>query len=131
MVDYVKLGATALRLVQGAGKTITVIQLETAPDDAAKPWRGPADQRGPVAATQDLSAVEIPLQSRIGLGGMFKKSTVPDNVTNFFLGVAEDGMPDLTNFDELISDGVTYHIEQAESLRPGPRTMLYYFLVSK
>lgn len=131
MVDYVKMAATALRLVTKNGKTITLVKLATTPSDVTKPWRGPVDQRGPAAASVDLKGVEVPLLKR-QFGAAYSKKDIPDTVTDAFLvAPALSGTPDLTEFDELISDGVTYKIEVADVLRPGPVILLYYFMVSK
>ena len=41
MVDYTALAATATRLIEANGRSITVLARSQLPDDSAKPWRGP------------------------------------------------------------------------------------------
>lgn len=118
----------ALALVTENGKTIAVQKLAVTPSDAQKPWRGPADQRAPVAASQSLKAVAIPLA---GIGKMIDKKDIPANVTDFFLVTPELTTPDLSDYDEVVDEGTTSPIVKIIRLRPATVTLLYVIGVAR
>jgi hypothetical protein len=60
MADYVRLAATAKRLVESNGRPVSFVRLQDAPADPDKPWRGAADPRTPPAATVAGAAVAVP-----------------------------------------------------------------------
>jgi len=128
VVDYVKLAATALRLVTNNGKSITIAKLGTTPSDVAKPWRGPADQRSPYADSETVMAVEVPLA---GLGKMISKSDIPDGVKDFYLVAPGLTTPALNDFDELVDGSTTYRIVSVNVLKPADVVLLYAIGVQK
>ncbi len=128
MVDYVKLAATALRLVTKNGKSIAIAKLGTTPSDAAKPWRGPADQRSPYADSQSVMAVAVPLG---GLGKLINKDDIPDGVKDFYLVAPGLSTPALNDYDELVDGGTTYRIVSMNILKPADVVLLYAIGVQK
>lgn len=128
MVDYVKLAATALRLVTKNGKTVTVTKLNTTASDADKPWRGAADPRGPAAATESVKAVEVAPAS---LGKLISKGDIPANVETAFMIAPELTTAVLDDFDELTSDGTIYSIEKIIKIKPADVVMLYIIMVAR
>ena len=40
MADFVKLAATAQRLVEANGRAVDLFRVNRTPDDPARPWRG-------------------------------------------------------------------------------------------
>lgn len=128
MVDYTNMAAMALRLVTQNGKTITVAKLDTAPSDATKPWRGPADQRAPYVDSQSVKAVEIPLS---GIGKLVSKKDIPDDVTDFYIVAPEPSTPSLLGFDEVVDGAVTSRVTKMEVLKPADVVLLYIIGVQK
>lgn len=128
MVDYVKLAATALRLITKNGKTITVTKLNTTASDANKPWRGAVDPRSPPAATASVKAVEVAPGS---LGKLISKGDIPADVETAFMVAPELTTAALDDFDELTSDGTIYSIGKIIKIKPASVVMLYIFMVAK
>lgn len=128
MVDYIKLAATALRLVTKNGKTITVTKLNTTASDPSKPWRGAADPRSPAAATETVKAVEVAPGS---LGKLVSKGDIPDNIETTFMVAPELTTAVLDDFDEVTSAGTIYRIEKIVKVAPANVVMLYIIMVAR
>lgn len=128
-IDYNRMAATARRLIDGAGRTINVRKLATAPTDAAKPWRGQADPVAPLAAgPTPLRAVAVPPSSLSQLG---MSTESPDLVQRsrliFIAAPPEAGPDDLSGYDEVVdSDGDIHRITALETLRPAEVTLLFF-----
>lgn len=133
MANYEKLKATALRLITKNGKTVTLNRFAKSAADPAKPWRGPADMQGPVAATQTEKAVELGVNNELGsFGKMISKDDIPDCVTDMWMVARTDGNEDLENYDQLIDDeGTAHKIEMAVRIKPGSITILYVLGTSR
>lgn len=122
MVDAVKLAATALRLLNDNGRSVTFIQHDTTPEIAAQPWDGPAAPRTTPASTLVLSAVfaHPRFVDRLGLtievDDLIRRSEQ--------IMIVSQGTNDLSIFQEVL-DGTTYwKITGVEILRPGDTTLL-------
>lgn len=122
MVDYVKLAATANRLVTKSGKSITVRKLNSAPADPTKPWRGAVDPRSPAADTQVVAAVEV---AESGIGKLINKKDIPDTVDKFYIAAPGLSTPDLDDFDEVNDGGVDARIVLMKALRPAGTVLIY------
>lgn len=131
MVDYVKLAATATRLVRANGTTVTINALATAPADPAKPWRGPVDQRAPFAGSVTVKAVRIGTSKTqiASLGKLIKKDDIPDSVDELWL--VEPGSVDISDYDELVVGGVTEQIQLAVQIKPADVVLLWILGTSK
>lgn len=130
MVDYTKLAATALRLIKKNGFQITVNKLGTTPADPNKPWRGPADNNNPLAATETLWAIEAGL-SESDAGAVVKKKDIPDDLLVPLLVAPELNTPSLLDYDQVIVDGQTCPIVQITQLKPASTVLLYEIKVEK
>lgn len=60
MVDYTKLAATAKRLVEANGRTITFIREAESRADPLKPWDGPGSEGSAPPTLVDLPGVFVP-----------------------------------------------------------------------
>lgn len=131
MVDYVKLAATATRLIRANGTTVTLNALSTAAADPTKPWRGPVDQRAPFAGSVQLKAVRMGTsKTQLGsLGTLIKKDDIPDSVTELWL--VEPGTVDLSDYDELVVGGVTEQLQLAVKVKPADVVLLWVLGTSK
>jgi len=126
MVDYVKLAATALRLVEKNGRTVQFVKLDTTPlADSTKPWRGTSNPRTTPDATLDLKAVVV------GPTSLGFKTTVSD-----FLKKSEQIMivattQDLSQYNEIVDNSRRWKIDGFEKLAPAGTTILYFVGVSQ
>jgi hypothetical protein len=125
VVDYVKLAATALRLVDKNGKTITVRKLAGTAADPTKPWRGPADPRSPTADSQDVRAVEVGVDTLTKMGKVIKKTDIPDNVEKCYIVAPGLATPALDDFDEVIDGDVQARIVLMKPLKPADTVLIY------
>lgn len=121
---YVKMATVATRLIQSKGTTVVVNKLNTAPADPAKPWRGPADPRSPLGGTVTCKAVRLGTQGSLGdLGKLIKKDDIPSEVETFFM--LEPGSTDLSEFDELVTEGRTENIKFVLAVKPADVVLLW------
>tara|TARA_R110000772_G_scaffold267648_1_gene392128 strand:- start:103 stop:489 length:387 start_codon:yes stop_codon:yes gene_type:complete len=128
MVDYVKLAATATRLVEANGRDLSFVQLLETPTDVAEPWRGNATPRE--ASTIVLgSGVAVPPSSASTLGIHVADDHFLKRADQILICVAEE---DIENFDEVIDEGSTvWKITGVEKLRPSTTTILYFVGVKR
>lgn len=128
MVDYVRLGNTALRLVQKNGRGVRLHKLSATAGDPSMPWKGPTEANK-IIDTQVLSGVFVSPSAFLGL-----RAQDDDLLKRYeqFLIVAPGPSYtiDLSGYHLAQDDepsSVLYRMEKVEKLRPGPLTMLYYF----
>lgn len=114
MPNYAKLAATAKRLVDGAGRTVTLIALDYDVDDPTKPWLGPVDPRATPAKTLQVKAAFVSLGAGLGFSkqaiDLSKKATA-----SCLVGSTED----LSIYQELLDGQDRYKITYVEALQPG------------
>lgn len=123
MVDYVRLAATATRLVEANGRAMSFVRLDEIPTDLDEPWRGATLARAPAAETVSGSAVAVPPSSLVALG---RKTTDEDFVKRseqILIAVADS---DIEGFDEVLDEEVRWRITGVEKLKPGSTTLLYF-----
>ena len=129
MPDFAKLGATATRLVDGAGRTVRLLKLDFDAENSEKPWRGSDLPR--LRPENEISVigafVQISSASQLGLS----KQTM--DFARDAEAVCLVGSPlDLSEFDELIdSDETRYKIVTSETLRPANLIMLTYLVLRR
>ena len=129
MVDYVKMAATALRLVTKYGRSVTLVKFNVTPDDAAKPWRGTAHPRQTPEATLALPAVFVDPTSISSLGFAAVVSDLLKNCEQVCLIASTE---DLTGYNEILdTNGVRWKIDKMDKLAPAETTLLYYMGVSR
>jgi hypothetical protein len=119
-IDYVKMAATAQRLISTNGRIITLLKFAPS-TDIQKPWRGP----NPVLplATLDRSAVTVSV-SLLKLGQTQVSDDLLKRVTDV-AWVACDG-EDLIGYDAIIEDGKQYSIEWVQQLKPATIPLVAY-----
>lgn len=133
MPNYTKLRATAKRLVEGAGRAVTVRRRNDTPADATMPWRGPAD---PAAVPNAVSVACIGVFTAITYGDD------DDGTRRAFSGLlvaassvlTEDDPPvdvDLRNFDEVVDGSDVWSITEAIPVQPGPVCLLWKLTLKK
>lgn len=126
MVDYVNLAATAERLIEANGHSVTVTQQGQTPTDPTKPWRGqstPArDSVAGIAVVVDPATMGYEVRNE-------------DNVKRadeivLFAANNDDGKS-LENFDTITDGSVVWKILRTQVLKPGATRLLYIFEVAR
>lgn len=117
---YTKAAATAQRMIEKYGRTVTLVSRSAVPTDVTKPWRG--DTAGDavktdVIAVEEQSTVENTPASLLG------------RVRALYLVAFGTAGVDLLGYSQLIDNGQVYEIEKIDALSPGPSTLMYSFYV--
>lgn len=110
MVDYVKLSAAALRLIQTNGRVITLVQENKTPADPTQPWKGPTPG---TETTDTISAVFVPPNTvrQFGLTSLGKGTEFIDMMDRSEqIAIVNPEARELTTFS---------HIEEADKTRWG------------
>lgn len=128
MVDYVRLAATAKRLIDKNGTDIVFEQLNgtTTPD---KPWTGPGDPV--VKQSVTLRGLFVSPATMLGLKAI--DEDLLKRYEQFIITApASPATPDLTLFHRARRVGASdYSIGWAEQLRPADVVLLYYLGVNR
>ncbi len=128
MPNYVKLAATAERLIQAAGRAVTLVKFETGEDDSNEPWWGTAVPRDN-ATEVPLTGAFVPVAGLVEWGFVAKED-LPQLLAKsreqaVLLSAKEAGTNLLETFQEL-QDGTTrYGIRKMHVLQPGATRLLY------
>jgi len=113
MVDYVKLAATADRLVGGAGRSVTLIA-KGAQVDALKPWDGAAD-----GSTEGTTGV-FTNYTRREIDG----TKIQANDKRLFIAAASLTL-DPQNAYKVLDGSVEYQVINVRVVQPGAVTIGY------
>lgn len=131
MADFVKLAATAKRLIDGNGRLVRLIALDFDVDDPAKPWLGPVDPRGTPAKALEVNAAFLPLAGNVKLGlskqamDLAKKATATCLIGSTL---------DLRSYQELIDiseSNERYKITHVEELKPADVRLLSFLVLNQ
>ena len=126
MADFVKLNATATRLIAANGRQIKIVKFGNAPEDESKPWRG---RREYLAAEVTTIGAFVPM-------GDLQKSIARDvagalRETEFCLVAADSTWGyDLRDFDAIEDDGRTWKIISVELISPASVDVIYQIEVT-
>jgi hypothetical protein len=121
MANYVKLAATAKRLIELNGRTVTLVRKTRAPADAAKPWRGPSGTGNTVVASP--KAVIYPATEKNEDGTLVSRGFEKAMVAHDSISPAQD----LSDIDSIIDGSVTYKVIKAYRIGPGDVVIHYEF----
>lgn len=125
-IDYIALQATANRLVDENGRSITLEKLNKTPADNSKPWEGPADPRVSVQATVTTDGVFVDPGSASKLGIMVDGSDLLKRSEQIVIVAPGSTVTqDLSTFDEIVDESVRWKIIGAQKLKPGSTTLMY------
>lgn len=126
MADFVKLAATAERLINANGRTVTVVQQGNTPADVDKPWRSAT-----TTARASVSGKAVFVSSS-DLGYVVNN---PDNVKRAeqvaLFSANDDGGRSLEDFDLIVDGSVNWKITHAEVLAPADTRIMYLFEVNR
>ena len=130
MVDMVKAAATAKRLIEENGRTVTFYKLNRDPDAPAEPWLGTSTPPDPLADGDFFDAiVSFVPPSGTGFGRSVADQAAQLNVTLQQIGLlASDSIPVGVNVEEFdnISDGPdNWKIVVRDHLRPADVSIMF------
>jgi hypothetical protein len=123
MVDYVKLTATAERLIAANGRTVTFISNSVISTDSAKPW-------GPKVGTDTTlvtSAVFVPPTSvsQFGLSALGQGTEFKDLIAfSEYIAIFFPGTSDCRQFIKVQDGTETFGIIGLQILKPGNTQLL-------
>lgn len=138
MVDYAKLAATSLRLIEANSRSVTLFKTNRTPADSAKPWRGPDLSADPDDAEGGdtlavLAAFVGARGSGFGRDARERENTVVKDGTQFAL-VANSSLPDGTNLREFnaLRDGDDlWRIVFVGELKPATTSLVWELELTK
>ncbi len=126
MANFTKLAATALRLINANGRTVTVVKRGNNPVDSDKPWRGQADFDKTVVSGKAVFVNSSDLGFTVT-----DENNVKRSVKVALFAASSDGDSELETFDEIRDGSVKWQITKTEVLAPGDIRLLYMFEVKR
>lgn len=132
MTNYPRAAATAKRLIEANGRTVTLRKENRLPADNSKPWRGPDTTAAPDVSEGGASLTV--LACFVGVSGTSlgkRAKDVADASLKDLQSVALvassslSGTPDLSQFDTLIDGSQIYRIIATEELRPSTLSIMW------
>lgn len=142
MVNYIKLAATALRLIEKNGRIVTLVRRSEVPANSNEPWKGAADVAATIGDPDpdltgkvgiEVSAVFVG-QNDAELAELF--GAIPLTEVKRGLKVAlvagSDVTPEeLSKYDAMIDTGDVWSIDIVDTLRPGPLAMIHRLVLTR
>ncbi len=132
MVDYVKLSATALRLISNNGRTVELVRKDQAPGDVTKPWNGPADATD---ALTTIRAVFVPPNTvrQFGLTALGQGTEFEEMITRSeHIAIVNPEELELRQFIKLKeADGTEWGFTGIQVLKPGDIQLLAFIGVRR
>ncbi len=125
MVNYVRLAATAKRLIDKNGRTLTFRKRSSTPKDPAKPWRGNVETP---AAELTPKGVVLPISGTDFGDSVFTDFELFKTYTKFAMIAANSVATgnDLQTFSTVEDGGRAYTIGEVAELKPGPVPLVYF-----
>lgn len=129
MADFVKLAATAKRLVEKNGREVRLVKGNRTASDPAKPWRGSDAAPTPAKGGASVTAIAcfVPA-SGDGLGRLVQDTTgALVSAFDQVALVASDSVAgvDLTGFDKVVDRDELWRIIVRGELRPAGTSLLW------
>ncbi len=135
MVDFNKSRATAKRLIEANGRSITLISDPTAPASASEPERGPDFSTGSTEAT--VIGAFVPAAGS-GFGKDVMRVPGAESLHEFeeFILVAATSLEavtsvDINNFDRVRDGSTMWTLGMVETLRPADDEIIYQLGIKK
>lgn len=134
MVNYVKLAATAQRLIEANGRDVTLYKKELTPAAAAKPWRGVPASTAPESTMGPIKIAFVPVGGS-GLGYLLQDENgqVSKEITQEGLMAADSITalsPPPTELDPKLYSTVVdgsraFRIVKIGELKPGDTSLIF------
>lgn len=131
MVNFTALAATAKRLIEANGRSVTLVQHSTTPADSAQPWRGPDESARTETAVTGvfLSGTS---DSELGEMLMLIDAGLIQRGEKFFLVAADSlGSVDIKAQASLVDDNQLWQVSEIATLQPGPTPILHALVLKK
>lgn len=133
MVNYTRLAATAKRLIEANGRSVTFRMRDRTAANVAQPWRGPDNiPTPPDGEVVTAVGVFVPAEGS-GLGRQrVVDGTLLDTSEQVCI-VAATSLPsgtDLGQFSTVEDTGRAWKIDYVDTLAPGATTLIYVLGVS-
>lgn len=127
MTEYTSAIATATRLVDKKGRSVTVQKLNVSASDPSKPWQGQNTQT--VDASEPARAVFVP-PSGSGFG---RDLISEDNIKRVEqVALIAQTPNDIQDYDAILdTDGSLWSVVFVQVLKPGDEIVLYAFGVKR
>lgn len=123
-IDYLVLAGKGKALVKKNGRAITFRMRSRTPADSLKPWRGPS----PTAVIEvPTYGVFVPPSSANLLGQSVKLDDLVKRSEAIIIVAPGSDVVDLSNYDEIVDGGVSWHVKGVEKLQPADTILLYFF----
>lgn len=132
-IDYTKLAATAKRLVDQSGRSVTLNRFDQSPPDDDIPWEGPADPSDTPDATATVIGCFVPLETGKSLGLETLDVDLMKRTAEVCLVAPGTISPpfDLATANELVDDSVSKRVTFVRTLKPASITLLYFIGVAR
>lgn len=133
MVDYVKLAATAKRLVDANGRTVTLLREAETKADPLKPWEGPGEEDVTPPTEVSLKSVFVPPNTvrQFGITALGQGTEFVDLVSwTEQIAIVFPEEYDLRTFTHMV-DGDRYGIIGLQVLKPGDTQLLAFMAVRR
>ncbi len=123
MVDYIALAATAKRLIDAAGRDITLTKKDRSPADPNTPWRA-----GGVTDTTigPFKGVVVPYEEKDVDGSIVRRG---DRMA--LISGLDGGTNLVEQFDSLVDNGTVWKIQGVDVVNPGDTRVLYTLQLRK
>jgi len=128
VADFTALAATAKRLIDANGRSITVRKLTDVPTDSAKPWRGAS--RAVQDSVTGVGVFVSTAPGELGFGVVNEDGLLRGRKVVFF-AAADDGGKLLETYNEILDDSTLWRIVDYQILDPGDVRLLYMFMVER
>lgn len=125
MVDYVRLAATAQRLIEANGRLITFVRDSETPLDANQPWLGPTG----ADTTLELSGVFVPPNTvrQFGLTALGQGTEFRDLISfSEEIAIVFPETSDLRQFTHVEDEAIRWGIIGLQVLKPGTVQLLAF-----
>lgn len=132
LIDYTTIAETALTLIEGTGREITVIRFNQTPADTDYPWEGPADPRSSPDATTDVYATFVSPSQASELGMETVDADLLKRTSDIAIVAPGPTLTfDLSTANEVTDGDITKKILDVQKLKPGATTLLYFLFLAK
>jgi len=117
MVDYVKMAATAKRLINKNGRSVTLTKKDRTAANSSKPWRGPGTSD---ITVKNVKAVIVPFDTEDVDNQLVRRGDSRAYVA------ASDTDPNLIeDFDDLLDGTDKWKIIDVSIINPGDKRIVY------
>jgi hypothetical protein len=117
-IDFVKLAATAERLIEENGRSVTLAKQDETPSNPAEPWRGSTTNTD----TSVVIAVVVPVNAKDVDGELIRVGDM-----QAFVAATSDNVDgeDLEEYDQLLDGTDEWNILDVQLIQPATQRLLY------